>query len=64
MTDDPRRDVAAKERAVIEAAKVLFTGYTAEDQAPHLWATDDMLDYRVRRLFATVDALLAAERNE
>jgi len=46
------------ENKVIKAAKVLFAGYTAEDQAPDLWHTDDQLDYRLRRLFAQVEALL------
>ena len=47
--------------AVIEAAKALFAGYTAEDQTPDAWHTDTVLDVRLRRLFATVEALQATE---
>ena len=53
-----------KERAVIEAARLLFVGYTAWHQAPGTWHTNTVLDVRLRRLFATVEALLAAEGEE
>jgi hypothetical protein len=51
------REQRKAERRVLEAARVLFHGYTAEDQTPNLWATDDQLDYRLRRLFAAVEVL-------
>jgi hypothetical protein len=53
---------AAQRRAVIEAARVLFRGFTAEDATPDAWRTDGVLDYRLHDLFVTVEALDAAEK--
>ncbi len=46
-----------QQRAVIEAARALYDGYTQEDHTPDYWKIDGVLDYRIYTLFQRVEAL-------
>ena len=50
-----------EEDAVIEAAKALFNGYTAEDSCQDYWKNDAVLDHRLYALFLKVEALQEVE---